>query len=216
MHSSQGIAVTGIVADVRLERARSRVLDPTAAQWLHDVGWYGAQSQPPRDAGDTMAEPDRGNAETTKWQHQGRQRRRRRQQDWEAWELTLEETVYQHTRGAVRVIDLDSVDTGDTGDGGDGRECRTLLDPSALWRACCVEHAHMPATYAVYTHWRRLGWIPRAGLQYGVTFLLYRGGDCADGEEPQHQHAECASLSPPARPFCPNDALDTTPCPHDP
>ena len=99
------------------------------------------------------------------------QRRRRRQQPVSnSWELTLEETIYQHARGAVRVLSAGE----------------TVLGARQLWQACCAEQEGLPATYAAYHHWRRLGWIPRPGLQYGVTFVLYRG----DSEARQHQHAE--------------------------
>ena len=71
-------------------------------------------------------------------------------------------------------------------DPGSKEEADAELDATQLWQACCVEQEHLPAVYATYQHWRSLGWIPRPGLQYGVTFLLYR--DVVDAR--QHQHAE--------------------------
>ena len=149
-------------ADVRLERTGALVLDPAAARRLHDHGWFGSQRPPVGEAAAGAAA----------------QRRRKRQRSWDAWELSLEETMYQHGRGAVRVWG------GDTGG---------LLDGPALWRACCAAQERLPATYATYAYWRRLGWVPRPGLQYGVTFLLYRDGSdrvSAEDREAQHQHAE--------------------------
>ncbi len=164
------------VADVRLDQRRAHVLNSAAGQWLCDNGWYGVQAS--RDAEDAGSTPSATGSdhpsEITKLgrggaRSPGRKRQRRQQAAGCSWELTLEETVYQHALGGVRVL------TGDT-----------ELDANQLWAACCSEQEHFPATYAVYRHWRRLGWIPRPGLQYGVTYLLYRG----DVQARQHQHAE--------------------------
>ncbi len=167
------------VADVRLDQCRARVLNSAAGQWLCDNGWYGVQSSrcddddgssattcaTASDHPSGIATTGRGGTKTAT-----RKRRRRQQQAAEcSWELSLEETVYQHARGAVRVLSSDAE-----------------LDANQLWQACCAKQGQLPATYAVYHYWRRMGWIPRPGLQYGVTFLLYRG----DVEARQHQHAE--------------------------
>ena len=161
-----------IVADVRLERHRAHVLTSVAGQWLRDNGWYGVQSSSP--PGGSAEEDKEEEEEEEEEEIPGRKRRRQRRQQHQPhagnrWELTLEETVYQHARGAVRVLSGDAE-----------------LDATQLWQACCVEQEHLPAVYATYQHWRSLGWIPRPGLQYGVTFLLYR--DVVDAR--QHQHAE--------------------------
>ncbi|KAI3318770.1 hypothetical protein HD806DRAFT_510914 [Xylariaceae sp. AK1471] len=45
--------------------------------------------------------------------------------------------------------------------------------------------------YAVYHHFRSLGWVPRAGIKFGVDWLLYIGG-------PVFSHAEFAVIVVPA------------------
>ncbi|KAJ2972553.1 hypothetical protein NUW58_g9162 [Xylaria curta] len=45
--------------------------------------------------------------------------------------------------------------------------------------------------YAVYHHFRSLGWVPRAGIKFGVDWLLYIGG-------PVFSHAEFAVIVLPA------------------
>ena len=90
-----------------------------------------------------------------------------------------------------------------------------VLGGAALWRRCVAAQPSLPRTYAAYSHWRRLGWVPRDGLQYGVTFLLYRGGAAAQpdqgGARPAHTHAEycVAVVDGPA----PAPAAATTPAP---
>jgi len=78
--------------------------------------------------------------------------------------------------------------------GGQSEPPGGVLGGAALWRRCVAAQPSLPRTYAAYSHWRRLGWVPRDGLQYGVTFLLYRGGAAAQpdqgGARPAHTHAE--------------------------
>ena len=40
-----------------------------------------------------------------------------------------------------------------------------VLTHTACWRRLCQLRRNLPYTYAAYCHWRKLGWIPRCGLQ---------------------------------------------------
>lgn len=46
---------------------------------------------------------------------------------------------------------------------------------SELWQRFCSQSDRFPREFAVYQHFRRLGWILKSGLNYGVHYVLYRG-----------------------------------------
>ncbi|CAI5735424.1 unnamed protein product [Peronospora destructor] len=44
-----------------------------------------------------------------------------------------------------------------------------------LWERLKSSSATFPRTFVVYQHFRRRGWIPKPGLNYGARYVLYRG-----------------------------------------
>ncbi|XP_063847577.1 tRNA-splicing endonuclease subunit Sen2-like [Scylla paramamosain] len=45
-----------------------------------------------------------------------------------------------------------------------------------MWRVFSQQDASFPVKYAVYHHYRTLGWVVKAGLKYGVDYVLYPVG----------------------------------------
>lgn len=64
-------------------------------------------------------------------------------------------------------------------------KCLTVgsFDAESLWRHFCGLWGGFRRLYCAYWHYRRLGWIVRAGSKMGVDFVLYR-------EHPGAVHAE--------------------------
>lgn len=48
------------------------------------------------------------------------------------------------------------------------------LDGQDLWHWCVAADARFPTVYAAYQHLRGKGWVVRAGMLYGMDFVLYR------------------------------------------
>ena len=44
------------------------------------------------------------------------------------------------------------------------------LDLVALWKRFCAVDSAFVEKYVVYHHLRSKGWVPKAGLKYGVNF----------------------------------------------
>ena len=51
-----------------------------------------------------------------------------------------------------------------------------VMDISTCWKTFRHEQANFSSNYAVYHHLRACGWVPKAGLKFGVEFLAYRQG----------------------------------------
>ncbi|VDM50894.1 unnamed protein product [Toxocara canis] len=61
-----------------------------------------------------------------------------------------------------------------------------LLSKDELWRRFyCLAGVNFVKRYACYRHLRRLGWVVRPGLAYGVDFMLYCDG-------PDYHHSSAA------------------------
>lgn len=64
-------------------------------------------------------------------------------------------------------------------------------DPDVVWKKFCDCYGiRFVRRYAVYRYFRRLGWVVRSGLQYGVDFMLY-----CDGPEYYHSSAAIRIVS---------------------
>uniref|UniRef100_A0AAV1UWF8 tRNA-intron lyase n=1 Tax=Peronospora matthiolae TaxID=2874970 RepID=A0AAV1UWF8_9STRA len=48
-----------------------------------------------------------------------------------------------------------------------------------LWSRLASSSATFTRTFVIYQHFRRRGWIPRSGLNYGAHYVLYRGSAAA-------------------------------------
>ena len=74
------------------------------------------------------------------------------------WQLSLEETGYQHERGGVRVRL-----------GGQSEPPGGVLGGAALWRRCVAAQPSLPRPSAAYSHWRRRGWVLGAGSRLAAA-----------------------------------------------
>ncbi|CEP01185.1 tRNA-intron lyase [Plasmodiophora brassicae] len=55
-------------------------------------------------------------------------------------------------------------------------ESGAVLTDDALWDRFCRVSPQFPAQYAAYRHLRKLGWVPKSGLKFGVDFVVYMKG----------------------------------------
>ncbi|KAI1420049.1 hypothetical protein F5Y12DRAFT_164316 [Xylaria sp. FL1777] len=109
--------------------------------------------------------------------------------DREHLQLTLEEAFYLvFSLGALTVIDPATEKIMTTQDLFD--LCRRLSCFSPSPAALRPDDPFL-VQYAVYHHFRSLGWVPRPGIKFGVDWLLYMGG-------PVFTHAEFAVTVLPA------------------
>ncbi|KAJ5709023.1 hypothetical protein N7493_010357 [Penicillium malachiteum] len=106
-------------------------------------------------------------------------------------QLSNEETFFlAYSLGALQVVD---------------RETNTVIPTSSLFHRLC-HHSHFPprtgtadlepddpflTSYAVYHHFRSLGWVVRSGVKFGTDYLLYNRG-------PVFSHAEFAVIIVPS------------------
>lgn len=106
-------------------------------------------------------------------------------------QLSNEETFFLvYTLGALRVVD---------------RETNTEIPTTTLFQLLC-HHSYFPPrlpsadlkpedpfliSYAVYHHFRSLGWVVRSGVKFGTDYLLYNRG-------PVFSHAEFAVVIVPS------------------
>eukprot|EP01023_Acetabularia_acetabulum_P054075 TRINITY_DN6073_c0_g1_i4.p1 TRINITY_DN6073_c0_g1~~TRINITY_DN6073_c0_g1_i4.p1 ORF type:complete len:274 (-),score=26.32 TRINITY_DN6073_c0_g1_i4:14-775(-) len=55
-------------------------------------------------------------------------------------------------------------------------ESKQIMEVSQLWSMCLKSRGDSFLTsYAIYQHYRSLGWLLRAGIQYGGEYVLYQG-----------------------------------------
>ncbi|KAI0968600.1 hypothetical protein F4678DRAFT_442292 [Xylaria arbuscula] len=103
--------------------------------------------------------------------------------DREHLQLTLEETFYlAYGLGALTVIDPTTEKPISTQDL--FQLCRQMYSFSPTPAVLGPDDPFL-IQYAVYHHFRSLGWVPRPGIKFGVDWLLYIGG-------PVFSHAEFA------------------------
>lgn len=98
-------------------------------------------------------------------------------------DLDLEYLQLQPVETFFLQFALDTVDVRDHGQ---------RLDTLALFARCCSMNASFAANYAVYHHFRSLGWCARSGVKFGCDYLLYKRG-------PPFSHAEFAVLVIPTK-----------------
>jgi tRNA-splicing endonuclease subunit Sen2 len=98
-------------------------------------------------------------------------------------ELDLEYLQLQAVETFFLQFALNTVDVHDHGQ---------RLDTLALFARCCSLDASFAANYAVYHHFRSLGWCARSGVKFGCDYLLYKRG-------PPFSHAEFAVLVIPTK-----------------
>ncbi|KAJ5647331.1 hypothetical protein N7490_003703 [Penicillium lividum] len=112
-------------------------------------------------------------------------------QNEEHLQISNEETFFLvYGLGALRIVD---------------RETNAVIPTSSLFSLLC-HHSHYPPrlpsadlqpddpfllSYAVYHHFRSLGWVVRSGVKFGTDYLLYNRG-------PVFSHAEFAVIIVPS------------------
>mmetsp|Transcript_35354 Transcript_35354/g.78519 ORF Transcript_35354/g.78519 Transcript_35354/m.78519 type:complete len:349 (-) Transcript_35354:60-1106(-) len=87
--------------------------------------------------------------------------------------LGLEESFFLHyVLGCLVVVEQ----AGDDAAGPGGQQACGLrqLDEQALWTACKAIRSNFVTSYVGYHHLKCKGWLPRAGLLYGVDFVVYQ------------------------------------------
>ncbi|CAM4902016.1 unnamed protein product [Rotaria socialis] len=87
--------------------------------------------------------------------------------------LLSEEAIFlQHALGCLNVKNEDN----------------QILSPDELWARFCLKDKNFPIKYAVYYHYRSIGWIVKCGLKFGCDYMLYKFG-------PSYNHASyCLSI----------------------
>eukprot|EP01024_Parvocaulis_polyphysoides_P061761 TRINITY_DN6881_c1_g1_i1.p1 TRINITY_DN6881_c1_g1~~TRINITY_DN6881_c1_g1_i1.p1 ORF type:complete len:255 (-),score=21.99 TRINITY_DN6881_c1_g1_i1:291-1055(-) len=87
---------------------------------------------------------------------------KRRAQRNEAIKLSLQEALFfMEKLNCLNIIDFESKQT---------------IGLLRLWNICLkLRGDSFLSSYAIYKHYRSLGWLVRAGIQYGGEYVLYRG-----------------------------------------
>jgi hypothetical protein len=142
---------------------------PNDIRWLQVNGWFG---QPSLRAPRSSSSSSRGTPSAAAGNVTGSVEVLAPEAD--LWQLSLEETLYLCSLGTIVLTEED------------GDRISAMRYESA-WQRLRQLQPNLAHTYAAYAYWRERGWVPRPGLQYGATFLLYRVGV---GSAARHTHAE--------------------------
>ena len=62
-----------------------------------------------------------------------------------------------------------------------------VLSSDGAWERFCLSKKNFSYYYAAYRHFRRIGWIPKSGVKYGVDYILYPSSTMLLGRK--HVHA---------------------------
>ena len=142
---------------------------PNDIRWLQVNGWFG---QPSLRAPRSSSSSSRGTPSAAAGNVTGSVEVLAPEAD--LWQLSPEETLYLCSLGTIVLTEED------------GDRISAMRYESA-WQRLRQLQPNLAHTYAAYAYWRERGWVPRPGLQYGATFLLYRVGV---GSAARHTHAE--------------------------